>query len=163
MKSKDDSRWLCKRGTMQVGQSWEDQRSCGGYSKIQNDAGVWVFWFFFLRFFFFAFFIRQWRNLQWKWKKQFFLSTLICGPFAFSVSLVWRWGTMFHLSFNICDGNSCLDLKVESRRRSKVVTHPVSVICSSINPSVTPSLKQLNAADQHKPVSAFTALTSLNY
>lgn len=136
MKSKDDSRWLCKRRTMQAGRSWEEQRSCGGYSQIQID-------------FFFP--LSRWRNLH---TAGFFVSTLTMP--------IMGGGCIF--AHNIWDVDHCLLSKVKCRHRSKVVTHPVSVICSSINPSINQS-PMAQAAEcghqhnQHKPVSAFAAFT----
>lgn len=120
-------------------------RDNAGWTELRRSRAVGVIAKYKMKLvFFFTFFIRWWRNLQWKCKNVFFfflLSTLICRTFAFSGSLVWRWEKSAIYFFNICDGNSCLDSKVECRRRSEVVTHPVSVICSSINPSVTLSLR----------------------
>lgn len=110
MKSKDDSRWLCKRRTMQAGRSWEEQRSCGGYSRIQID-------------FFFPFPVEEFTH---RW--------------VFCVDLNgadYGGGCIF--AHNIWDVDHCLLSKVKCRHRSKVVTHPVSVIRSSINPSINQS------------------------
>lgn len=112
MKSKDDSRWLCKRRTMQTGRSWEEPRSCGGYSRIQMDF----------------FYLSRWRNLH---TAGFFVSTLTMP--------IMKGGGGCILAHNIWDKDHCLLSKVKCRHRSKVVTQPVSVICSLINPSINQS------------------------
>lgn len=171
MESKDDSRWLCKCRTTQVGQSWEEHQSRGVHSKIPFDAFLMccavccsVTWM-----------LRS-RNLQrcggrhngpfvlhnvlivlntdlgksshkspLDSKQQIEFMIISCTLLVLNVQVKWK---------------RCLHPKVKYIHRSVLLTYPVSVIHIS---GTYQSIIGLNVTNQLRPVSAYTFFTFLNY